>query len=238
MDDPIPTAADPLVGRAVRLFEFLGRAQQLKNQPPRTVDGYRSVLWLDSLPDHPAVVSGHRGDPEPEADVLTVERVARHDPPPPDELEQWLTGWHDPNTTPGMADDAPAELTEQYHSWLVVWRTWADRERLDRPVRACYAQLFAAYVAASSNPEELELVLGVGCLAWANPGVQRHLLTAPVGIRFDDDTGRLTVHRVESVATADVELDMLDPGLVSNPRHVNEIRADARDLDAHPLNRK
>lgn len=238
MDDGIPTAADPLVGRAVRLFEFLGRAQQLKNQPPRTVDGYRSVLWLDGLPDHPAVVSGHRGDPEPEADVLTIERVTRHDPPPPDELEQWLTGWHDPNTTPSMADEAPPELTEQYYSWLVLWRTWADRERLDRPVRACYAQLFAAYVAANGNPEELELVLGVGCLAWARPQVQRHLLTAPVGIRFDDDTGRLTVHRVESVATADVELDMLDPGLVPNPRHVNEIRADARDLDAHPLHRK
>ena len=84
--------ADPLVGRAVRLFEFLGRAQQLRNQPPRTVDGYRSVLWLDSLPDHPAVSSAHRGDPEPESDVLTIERVARHDPPPPDELAPWLAG--------------------------------------------------------------------------------------------------------------------------------------------------
>ena len=238
MDEAIQTAADPLVGRAVRLFEFLGRAQQLRNQPPRTVDGYRSVLWLDSLPDHPAVNSAHRGDPAPESDVLTIERVARYDPPPPDELEPWLADWHDPANTPALAVEAPSELTEQYFSWLVLWRAWADRERLDRPVRSCYGQLFAAYVAATSNPEELELVVGVGCLAWAKAGVHRHLVTAPVGIRFDDDTGRLTVHRVESVATADVELDMLDPGLVANPKHVNDIRADARDLDAHPLHRK
>lgn len=236
MSEAIET--DPLVGRAVRLFEFLGRAQQLKNQPPRTVDGYRSVLWLSSLPEHPAVVSAHRGDPDPESDILTIERVARHDPPPPDELARWLADWHDPATTPALADDAPPELTEQYVSWLVIWRSWAERERLDRPVRACYAQLFAAYVAATSNPEELELVLGVGCLAWGGPQVQRHLLTAPIGIRFDDDTGRLTVHRVESVATADVELDMLDPGLVPNPKHVNDIRAAARELETHPLHRK
>lgn len=238
MSEPTEQAADPLVGRAVRLFEFLGRAQQLRNQPPRTTDGYRSVLWLDSLPDHPAVISAHRGDPEPDADILTIERVARRDPPPPDELEPWLAERRDPETTPRLADDAPPELTEQYVTWLVAWRKWADRERLDRPVRACYGQLFAAYVAATSNPEELELVVGVGCLAWAEPRVRRHLLTAPVGIRFDDDTGRLTVHRVESVAAADVELDMLDPSLVPNPKHVNDIRAAARDLDTHPLHRK
>ncbi|TDV53807.1 AAA domain-containing protein [Actinophytocola oryzae] len=238
MDEQSPQVADPLVGRAVRLFEFLGRAQQLRNSPPRTVDGYRSVLWFDGLPDHPAVVSAHRGDPEPDADVLTVERVTRHDPPPADELTPWVGDPHDPETTPRLADDAPAELTEQYVTWLVAWRTWANRERVERPVRACYAQLFAAYVAASGNPEELELVVGVGCLAWEGPGVRRHLLTAPVGIRFDDDSGKLTVHRLDSVATADVELDMLDPGLVPNPRHVNEIRAAARELDTHPLHRK
>lgn len=230
--------ADPLVGRAVRLFEFLGRAQQLRNQPPRTTDGYRSVLWLDSLPDHPAVVSAHRGDPDPEADIVTIERVARRDPPPPDELEPWLHGWRNIDTTPRLADDAPEELAEQYVSWLVHWQAWAERERVDRPVRACYGQLFAAYVAASGNPEELELVVGVGCLAWSEPKVQRHLLTAPVGIRFDDDTGRLTVHRVASVAAAEVELDMLDPGLVPNPKHIEDIRAAARELETHPLHRK
>jgi hypothetical protein len=237
------TAGDPLVGRAVRLFEFLGRTQQLRNQPPRTADGYRSVLWLDSVPDHPAVAATHRGDPEPDADILTVERVTRVDPPTPDDaLLPWLPEtWRDPAATPTLADDAPLELTEPYVAWLVDWQAWANREQLDQPVRATYAKLFAAYVAAGANPEELELVLGVGCLAWTPPGrptVQRHLLTAPVGIRFDDDTGRLTVHRVESVATADIELDMLDPGLVPNPQHIADIRAHARELDTHPLHRK
>jgi hypothetical protein len=231
--------ADPLVGRAVRLFEFLGRTQQLRDEPPRTVDGYRSVLWLDDLPDHPGVDSAHRGEPDPDADILTVERVVRQEPPVPGEVARWLVaGWRDPENAPRLTDDAPVDLTERYESWLADWRRWAARERSDRVVRARYAQLFAAYVAANGNPEELELVLGVGCLAWAGPGARRHLVTSPVGIRFDDDTGRLTVHRVESVAAADVELDMLDPGVVPNPGHVAGIRALARDLDTHPLHRK
>lgn len=228
-------------GRAVRLFEFLGRAQQLRNQPPRTTDGYRSVLWLDNLPDHPAVVSAHRGEPEPDADILTIERIARLEPPAPDEaLAPHVGDWRDPATTPELrATDT--ELTENYVGWLVDWQAWAARELADRPVRACYAQLFAAYVAVTGNPEELEVVLGVGCLAWAAAGrepVQRHLVTAPAGIRFDDDTGRLTVRRADSVAAADVELDMLDPGVVHNHRHVDDVRAHARELDTHPLRRK
>lgn len=67
---------------------------------------------------------------------------------------------------------------------------WANQELLDRPVRAAYGELFSAYVAATGNSETLELVVGVGCLAWnppSHPTVHRHLLTAPVNIRFDDE---------------------------------------------------
>jgi hypothetical protein len=45
-------------------------------------------------------------------------------------------------------------------------------------------------------------VIGVGCLTWTptdHPTVLRHLLTTPVAIEFDDDTGRLTVISTESV---------------------------------------
>ena len=82
---------DSLVDRAMRLFEFLGRAQQLKNQPPRTIDTYQrdgSVLWFGDFPHHPAVKSAHRGgDPEPEDVLLTIDRVPRlHSPVPDDAL--------------------------------------------------------------------------------------------------------------------------------------------------------
>src|SRR5439155_10774942 len=131
----------------------------------------------------------------------------------------------------GASVEMSADVHERYLGWFARWQEWAERERKDRLVRAVYGQLFSAYVTASGNPEELELVLGTGCLAWTPPGhepVRRHLLTSPVAIHFDDDTGRLTVRQVESADTIDLELDMLDPGLVANPAHINEIRAEAR----------
>jgi very-short-patch-repair endonuclease len=227
--------ADPSAGRAVRLFEFLGRAQQLRNLPPRTVDAYRDVLWLGELPDHPAVTAAHRGEPGPDDPVLTIDRVARVDPPVP---EFGVDRFDDPDQLAPPPEDP--ELRARYDEWLPGWQQWADKERRDRPVRAWYGQLFASYVAAAGNPEELELVVGVGCLAWkpaGHPEVRRHLVTAPVTITLDDDTGQLAVRRVESVDAADVELDMLDPGLIPNPRHVNDIRAQARELAGHPLDR-
>ncbi|HWM04043.1 MAG TPA: AAA domain-containing protein, partial [Actinophytocola sp.] len=229
--------ADPLVGRAVRLFEFLARTQQLRNLPPRMVAGYRSVHWLGELPDHPAITAAHRGEPGPDDPILTVDRVARVDPPAPDPVLEF-DRWDDPDQVPAPPEDL--ERYERYQEWLPGWLAWAERERRDRPVRAWYGQLFATYVAATGNPEELELVVGVGCLAWApaaHPEVRRHLVTAPVTVTLDDDTGRLAVRRVESVDAADVELDMLDPGLIPNPRHLAEIRTDIRALAGHPLHR-
>ncbi|HEY1323937.1 MAG TPA: hypothetical protein VGF32_27005, partial [Streptosporangiaceae bacterium] len=237
---------DPLLDRAVRLFEFLGRAQQLKSQPPRTVEGYRrdgAVLWLGELPRHPAVMAAQQGEPDGDDPLLWIDRVAALEPPEPDgELATYLQ-WavDDPENPPELREGAAEELGERYQEWLATWREWADRERVDRPVRARYGELFSAYVTAAGNPEELELVLGIGCLAWTppnHPAVRRHLITVPVSIRFDDDSGRLAVTRVEAAEAADVELDMLDPGLVSHPQHVNEVRAQARQLETHPLRRK
>lgn len=52
-----PTPRDPLVDGAIRLFQFLMRAQEVRDEPARTVDAYRrdgAVLWFGDLPHHPA----------------------------------------------------------------------------------------------------------------------------------------------------------------------------------------
>src|SRR6202022_790774 len=49
-----------LVRKAVNLFTFLGRTQQLLVKPVRTVDKFEKALWLGDLPEHPAVHSAHR----------------------------------------------------------------------------------------------------------------------------------------------------------------------------------
>ncbi|HEY1177574.1 MAG TPA: AAA domain-containing protein [Phytomonospora sp.] len=235
---PVPNVVD----RAIRLFRFLARVQQLRSDPPRTVEAYQqgggAVLWFGDVPAHPAVAP-IGPDPGPDDVLLTVDRVARVDPPaPPDGLAARLTGpVDDPDVPPALPDgDDDARLD----AYLAAWNPWAARERADAPVRALYGRLFAMHVAATGHPEDLELVLGIGCLSWVPPGeppVRRHLLTAPVAIGFDADTGRLSVVRVKALDALAVELEMLDPGHIAASAHLQGIRADAQATTAHPMHR-
>ncbi|GGU67319.1 hypothetical protein GCM10010178_68920 [Lentzea flava] len=82
------------VDQAVRLFQFLARSQQLKSNPPRTTDSHEPVLWFGDLPEHAAIRSAHRENAPTIGDcMLTVDRIARQDPPEPaSELRPWLDG--------------------------------------------------------------------------------------------------------------------------------------------------
>lgn len=263
------TPRDAITDRAIRLFQFLLRAQEIRDEPARTIDAYRrdgGVLWFGDLPHHRAVVTALReGEPEDGLPILTVDRTPRLAPPKPDDLlEPWIDGPRDePAAEPTLrdsitraadddvqqngdlpgrvvrADDHP-EVAERFAAWLQSWRAWAEQERRDRPARDLYAELFSMYVNALGHAEELELVVGVGCLSWTppdHPAVQRHLLTAPVAIAFDDDSGRLDVVPAEAVEPLAVEVDMLDARLITQPQQLNESRARAREFAANVLDR-
>ncbi|NKE58587.1 AAA family ATPase [Lentzea sp. PSKA42] len=242
------------VDRAVRLFQFLARSQQLKSNPPRTTESYESVLWFGQLPVHPAILSAHRDDAlVTRASLLTVDRVAHQDPPEPaSELRPWLDGeWDEPTAPPRLResigegeqrtalDDAEG-IRDAHDEWKTRWSDWAEREKADRAARNVYNDLFSAYVTAAGHAEELELVVGVGCMSWAPPGhyvVRRHLVTVPAVIHFDDSTGRLTLQQTETAEGLSVELDMLDPGRVADPQRVVQIRNEAREVTAAVLQR-
>ncbi len=263
-----PTARDPILDRAIRLFQYLMRVQEVRDEPARTVEAYRregAVLWFGDLPHHPTVRSAtDEAEPEAGSPFLTVDRTPRLAPPAPDDrLAVWLDGpCDDPDTEPllrssitragnetveddqlsGQVEhlDEQPEIAESFRSWLRDWRAWAEQERRDRPTRELYSELFAMYVNAIGHAEELELVIGVGCLAWTppdHPTVLRHLLTAPAAIEFDDDSGRLTVVPAEAVEAASVEVEMLDARLIPQPQQLNESRARARDFAGNVLDR-
>jgi very-short-patch-repair endonuclease len=250
-----PTSASRL-DRAVRLFEFLARAQQSAVSAPRTLDRYDEVAWARDLPRHPAVHFAHwDGQPEPGDEVGHIDRLDRVRPPEPGEVvARWLTGdLDDPDNAPELAaeisepdeDGNPVvfrladrpEVQDAYHRWLTGWESWAERERTEKPVRDAYGQLFSMQAEAASNPEEKELVLAVGCLVWKpadHPAVRRHLITVPVTIDLDPVSGTLHINAVESVDPVRVELDMLDSYLTRS-RHISEVRESARTYANHPL---
>ncbi|GAA4991811.1 AAA domain-containing protein [Pseudonocardia tropica] len=260
-----PPNTDPLADRAVRLFTFLGQAQQLRTPRVHDLDSYTrdgAVHWLHAVPLHAAIrcdLSGATVDPG--APVLTVERVPRvAPPPPPTEIIAWIDGGiDDAHTEPSLfverfvPDSDPdresgttvkrtdlPEIGEQYERYLVAWRSWAETERHDEVARTFYGDLFSTYVTATGHSEELEIVLAAGLLAWRppeHPAVRRHLLTTTVVLSFDDDSGRLSVTVGDAATPSRVELEMLDPALITNPALVNGVREDVAVHEIHPLDR-
>ncbi|WP_082754120.1 AAA domain-containing protein [Mycobacterium sp. NAZ190054] len=135
--------------------------------------------------------------------------------------------------------DVP-EVTAAFEEWMTDWRLWAERERRDSVVRNIYKDLFTVHLTSTDHSEEYELVLGVGCLTWRpddHEQVQRHIATAPVTVRFDENSGTLTVLPVPSPENVSIELDMLDPALIPSPAKIDEIRQLAAEFDGHLLDR-
>src|ERR1700744_3800310 len=92
-----------LLERAIRLFKFLGRVQEMKAKTPRTIATYErdgDVIWYGRLPNHPAIgVPNITEQTEADQPVLTLDRVPRTAPPPAPELViPWLAvGIDDPS---------------------------------------------------------------------------------------------------------------------------------------------
>lgn len=261
------TGEDPRLDRAIRLFEFLARVQQIKSRTPRTFETYErdgDVIWFHALPNHPAISTMHRaGGADPGEPMLTVERVPRMAPPsPPEAVAVWLTERvDDPESEPMLVDERVVDgasgdewstdvavqrledqrdVVDAYDRWLPGWRAWATRELESIPVRELYGRLFSIHITSVSHPEELEIVCGVACLGWhpdEHDRAQRHAFTAAAAVDFDDDSGRLTVRAIESMDTLSLELDMLDPAVIRDPQRISEIRDAARSLEAHALDR-
>ncbi|MGH8527789.1 MAG: AAA domain-containing protein, partial [Gammaproteobacteria bacterium] len=122
---------------------------------------------------------------------------------------------------------------------MPTWQAWTERERHDREARSFYQDLFSVQLMSVDHAQDFEFRMGVGCLTWLpedHPQVRRHLLTVPISINFDESTGRLVVATDES-GEVDVELDMLDPHLITNPKGFEQLRRVAREYEGHALDR-
>lgn len=131
-----------------------------------------------------------------------------------------------------------SEVDAAFQDWLIDWRQWAKVERRDAPVREFYKQLFAVHLDSTDHIEEFELVLGLGLLSWQPEGhdqVRRHLATAPVSIALDENSGTLTVLPIPAPESLTLELDMLDPALLTSPAAIDEIRSTATNYEGHLL---
>lgn len=258
-------SASPLVNRATRLFEFLARAQRIKETPVRQAASYNEregrVFWLGDLPSHEAVRSAHRGEKPDEAALLSVERVPRTPPPPPPEaLLPWLDGeqFEDPGVEPVFDDQggldegrgsvalqipAPEDLAAReraksdFDEWLQLWRSWAEDALDAEPVRDLYQALFSWGDRAASNPEDLEVVMAVGLLQWAPPN---HDVVSRHLLTVPAEVRFARGSGLMSVGLAGgggpaLELDMLDAGATPKAGHLQDARVELAEIPVEAL---
>lgn len=188
-----------LLRKAVNLFTFLMRTQQLLLTPIRTVNKFEKVIWFGDLPQHAALRSAHRvADLGSDVPLLAVERVRKQDSPAlGGELELWVDGpTGDVDREPSLreaiyVDDASGSLESQNSEEegqpttgrrvelaevpevAAAFNSWLADWRVwadGERVRNLYKDLFEVQLASVDHSEEFELVLGVGCLSWRPEG--------------------------------------------------------------------
>lgn len=213
------TSKPALVDNAVKLFTYLARLQELKERRVSDLESYKDdgkVIWFHSLPQHEAVHLDeeiNEGGP-----LLTVARLdAAESLVPPKDVQEVLEGaWDDPDLRPSIAINASEEATATASNWLSEWDVWAETERLERPTRRLYDELFQLRRSIENASETFELILGFGLLSWRpkeHDRVRRHLFTVSVEIGFDDVSGDISVSIIDSQGHIRPELNMLDPGI-------------------------
>ncbi|MFC3688585.1 AAA domain-containing protein [Aquipuribacter hungaricus] len=265
IERPSSDMTDPRLQSALGLFRYLRAAQELRSTPVRDISVYRReeqrLLWFVDLPEHDAVEHPLLAEDPPAdgAPVLFVRRVPVVVAPVPDErLTPWLTSldWDDPARAPELRPsrlvpsedlDGPGSsvdvtdvpgITNLFEGWLPRWQAWAEQELAAQPVRDLYADLHHAYTRSTAQPEEFELVLGVGLLGWRPLGhetVRRHLVTSPCAIDFDAATGGLSVRVNAALQTLNVELEMLDPEVVPSWPDATRAQRALEEYAGHPL---
>ncbi|WP_044641230.1 AAA domain-containing protein [Risungbinella massiliensis] len=215
--------------RLSRVFEYLREVKGSGVDIVRDLKKFEGVWWQTDLHHIRGVSLGY--NQELDGAWMTVQRPFIPVPPAlPEELEEWIPEWSDPEKIPEplkqVGDrhfaDEPI-LKEMLDEWIgTVWSPWADDAKVHWRTKRVYDELFSFYHQLVEEEEEKEIAWGHGLLTWKVEDweIQRHLLVTPLEIDFDSDTGvfRLTPKAIGTT----VETDMLSQVHFSNAKKLHE----------------
>lgn len=185
--------------RLLRVFRFLEALNQHRNPAPRQIREQPWTLWVDQLPDHPAIelrrprtenktkepTSGKESDSE--SFTLRVSRPKLTRPPDPgSELKGWLeAGWEDPFKNPSVRQsknepgrdggtilvkfDEDSQRVSSWDLWRVKHEQWSKNERPARLAIKVFEDFYQLYGRIEREGERVELALGDGLLSWRRP---------------------------------------------------------------------
>ncbi|MBH0779333.1 AAA domain-containing protein [Nocardia bovistercoris] len=242
-----------MVDRGARLFEYLAQVQGIGSTRMSDLADSGSVTWLANLPGHHTV----RYAPASDGPFLVVGKVQVEQPPAVDPRLAGLLAaadTEDPDREPTLRDRRHGaggaqraahdpEIAALFDEWLARWRMWALRARPDVAAQQLYRHLYQCHVTLGVAAESQEAVLGVGCLSWSPEGhaaVRRHMLSVPVTVGFDADSGEVSVSVLTEAGVGGMSVELmefLDSAKVCAPTGLREAERSARENDIDPLDR-
>ncbi|CAN5565382.1 hypothetical protein BH11ARM2_BH11ARM2_13670 [soil metagenome] len=218
------------------LFAFLEALHAQTDPLVTNVDRHPFALWLDRLPQHPAL-----GVLE-EDSVLRVQRIEPTPPPPvPEELDGWIANPLIAHAAPALVPtkpDTPAFAdnplrVDALERLRLSWQEWAPVAKVEEEVNQLYGALFNERAVLERDSERYEMVFGDGLLEWGE--VRHPVLLRRLEIVFDAANREICL----TVSDRPVEA-YLDPILnEGNASFVAKVlRQVEENVELDPLNRE
>ena len=236
-----------------KLFKFLKEFNRLKIKPQFKVDSFEKVLWFDEIPKEKECYSIlHNTFENTKFDKwVEIEKPKIIPcPEPPEEIRNWLKE-DSPNKNftkePELhtyiilesegedkkvfLEDSP-EVEKAFRNYLESkWHPWSKENERVSLVLKLYEDLFKIYRKHQTQPEDYQVVLGIGLLLSKNKkgkDIKRHIVEIPLSIKFDSTQGKITIEPSEQIAELSLETDMLEQ--IEKPPNNDSIRSDLLNL--------
>jgi hypothetical protein len=244
--------------KVLRLARYLKEFVGLRSTTIYDVNKYESVLWFGNMPQEPECQSPAwcqdfaAGDP-----WLVVHKQQFPKPPvPPDIILPWIDQQalkrasaqmpklrpsrlepdleakvgegEEPPLVERFLDDHP-EVIVAYDRYRPTWQAWSEDYRRRSGIQSVYAELFRLHTQVSKQGEIVEVVLGLGLLAWRGTAkgkfapILRHVVTARVDLHFDTETGIIRLYGAADGTQLRLEDDMLDAELRPERSHYQSV---------------
>jgi hypothetical protein len=129
------------------------------------------------------------------------------------------------------------EVVRAYDRFKPVWEAWSAEYRRRERIQTIYADLFRLHTQVQKQGEIVELVLGLGLLAWRcsikgkSIPVFRHVVSARVDLHFDPSSGVITVEGAADGVRLSIEDDMLEADIRPDRSYYASFRQQLDDVD-------
>ena len=230
--------------KVLRLARYLRDFVGLRSSTVYDVNKYELVLWFGDMPQEPECQSPAWNDVFEAGDPwLVVHKQQFPKPPaPPEIILLWIdqkalkrAGPEMPalrstrlepdlDAVVGSGEEPPLverhigeypEVTSAYGRFRPAWEAWSAEYQRRGRIQSVYAELFRLHTQVRKQGEIVELVLGLGLLAWRGRNensmpILRHIVTGRVDLNFDPATGIMRLEGAADGVRLQIEDDMLD----------------------------